>query len=146
MPKYYAQIDASGKLVSVSALSGEVHSEFMIPLTQEQYENQALLYTRYVGGEFVGTNVTLTSDKTVIAPNGRDLLTIQAKVTDWQNKPLAGTSPDIILDVNGSRQTVKTVNGEALITLSSAEPGEYLVRTINFDRNAELKVVASDAL
>ncbi|MFB9328614.1 hypothetical protein ACFFSY_21985 [Paenibacillus aurantiacus] len=146
MPNYYAQIDENGELVGVSALSGEVKHEHLIPITEEQYGNPAILYTRYVKGEFTGSAVLLSADKDVFAPNGQDLVTIQAKLTDWQNNPITDPArQEIVLDINGARQTFKASKGEAVITISSDEPGEFLVRTINFDRNAELKVVATDA-
>lgn len=146
MPNYYAQIDQEGRVFSLNELAGEVNSTDLIPISQELYNNMNLLRTRYVNGEFVGLTAELTSDKACIAADGSDCLTIQVRVTDWQGQPQTSYNDEVMIDVNGMQQAIKLSKGLATFTLSSEEPGEFMVRTLKLDRNTELKVVVSDGI
>ncbi|MBD2867731.1 hypothetical protein [Paenibacillus arenilitoris] len=145
MPDYfYAQINESGRVIGISQLAQEVKSEYMIPITKEQFDNQNMLFTRYDGGSFAGTSANIEADKPVIAPNGTDVMTVKVRVADWNDKPQGSYSENVIIEVNGLQQSVKAVGGVAELSLSSSEPGEFHLRTVNLDRNAEIKVVVSD--
>jgi hypothetical protein len=145
LPNYYAQIDKNGKVEGVSELAGEIQLDTLIPITFEQYMNRDILFTRYVKGSFVGLVTELVADKQVIAPDGSDIAIVTISVTDWQGAPQKDYNGNIIVEVNGQQQSVKVIKGAAEISISSEEPGEFWMRTIHMDRNAELKVVASDA-
>ncbi|MNC61446.1 hypothetical protein D3C75_1113880 [compost metagenome] len=116
----------------------------MIPISEELYQNNRLLYTRYVDGEFKGLFAQMESDKSVIKPDGEEMLTVTITMTDLQGKIQSDFNEELGLELNGMKQTVKPTKGVAEITISSDEPGNFLMKTIGLDRNAELKVVVSD--
>lgn len=145
MPEhYYAQIDQNGKVVGISQLAEEMKMDNLIPISKEQYNNRNMLYTNYSGGSFTGTSANIEADKQIIAPNGIDVMTVKLQVSDWKDAPQEDFAEDVIIEVNGVQQTVKVTNGVAEISLSSNEPGEFIMRTVNLDRNAELRVVVTD--
>ncbi|WP_058301142.1 hypothetical protein [Gorillibacterium timonense] len=143
MPNYYAQIDSEGRVFGLSQLADAVAADDLIPIDQESYTNPNLLYTRYVNGEFQGFLVRMEADKALIAPDGSDAMTIQATVTDWRGNVQKDYREELVLELNGMRHAVKVKEGVADLTISSDEPGEFRVRTVGMDRNAELKVVVT---
>ncbi len=145
MPSYYAQIDEKGRVFAVSELAGEIDSPDMIPIHESQYQNSQLLFTRYVKGEFQGWFARMEADETAITANGQDTMTVQITVTDWEGKVQKAFNEELVVELDGMRQKVKAAKGVAAITISSEEPGEFLLRTSGLDRNAELKVVIADA-
>lgn len=144
MPNYYAQIEPDGRVFALSELAGEVTANDMIPISEELYQNNRLLFTRYVDGEFKGLFPQLESDKSVIKPDGEEVLTVTITITDWQGKVQSTFNEELSIELNGMKQTVKPTKGVAEITISSDESGEFLMKTTGLDRNAELKVVVSD--
>lgn len=144
MPNYYAQIDSEGRVEGLSELSGEVESEFLIPIDEELYDNPNILFTRYVEGSFEGYLAEMKTDHAGIAANGSDTLTIQIIVSDWKNNVMKEYNELVLVEVNGVQRNVKTSGGIADITITSDEPGEFRVRTLGLDRNAELKVVVTN--
>lgn len=146
MPNYYAQLNKDKRVVCLSQLSGEVQSERLIPIDEELYNNHNLLLMRYIDGDFVGTVALMEADKPAIAADGEDTLTVQITVTDWQGKVAKDFDDEIALEMNGMSQSVKASKGTAEITISSEEPGEYILRTTNLDRNAEWKVVVQHGI
>lgn len=143
MPNYYAQIDAEGRVEGLSELSGEVLSELLIPIDEELYKNPNLMFTRYVNGAFEGVHSDIRADKTTITGDGKDVLTLQIVVSDWKGQPLHEYSEPLLVEVGGIQQQVKSSKGAAEITITSEESGEFRVRTLGLDRNAELKVVVN---
>lgn len=144
MPNYYAQIEPDGRVSALSELAGEVTANDMIPISEELYHNNRLLSTRYVDGEFKGLFTQIVSDKSVIKSDGEEVLTVTITITDWQGKIQSAFNEELNIELNGMKQTVKPIKGVAEVTVSSNEPGEFLMRTVGLDRNAELKVVVSD--
>ncbi|MNW41262.1 hypothetical protein D3C74_183960 [compost metagenome] len=144
MPNYYAQIEPDGRVFALSELAGEVTASDMIPISEELYQNNRLLYTRYVDGEFKGLFAQMESDKSVIKPDGEEMLTVTITMTDLLGKVQSEFNEELDIELNGMKQTVKPTKGVAEITISSDEPGDFLMKTIGLDRNAELKVVVSD--
>ncbi|SDE96769.1 hypothetical protein SAMN04488542_10454 [Fontibacillus panacisegetis] len=144
MPNYYAQIEQDGRVFALSELAGEVTASDMIPINEELYQNNRLLYTRYVDGEFKGLFAQMESDKSVIKPDGEEMLTVTITMTDLLGKVQSEFNEELDIELNGMKQTVKPTKGVAEITISSDEPGDFLMKTIGLDRNAELKVVVSD--
>lgn len=144
MPKYYAQLDEEMRVFTVSELAGEVDSPDMIPITEEQYRDGRLLLTRYVDGQFQGCFARMESDKSSIQPDGEDVVTVKVFITDWQGEVINDFNDEVTLELNGMRQTIQALNGIAEITISSEELGEFKLKTVGLDRNAELKVVVVD--
>lgn len=148
MPNYYAQLNKAGKVIGISQLSGEVDSEGLIPISVEQYESENLLMSRYVNGAFIGQKAVLEADKSVIIADGSDMVILRASVIDISNVSQDSAKAEVIQDItfelNGVQQTVPLIDGYAEISISSEEPGEYVIRTVNLDYNAELLVVAAD--
>lgn len=144
MPNYYAQIDQDGRVFGVSELAGKVTAEDMIPIEEDMFRNGNLLMMRYVDGTFQGMIAELTADKAYIQADETEKLTIEIVVKDWQNKLMKDYSEDILVEVGGVQRPVKLKKGQAEITLTSGEPGIFTVRTLNLDRNGELKVVVKD--
>ncbi|WP_068613500.1 hypothetical protein [Paenibacillus tuaregi] len=144
MPNYYAQIDSKGRVEGLSALSGEVQSEFLVPIDEKLYGNENLLFTRYVKGEFTGYLAELKADKESIPADGTEDLTVHITIHDWNGEVHRDYQEPISIEVAGIRQQVQSVKGTAEITISSEEPGEFKVRTLGLDRDAELKVVILD--
>jgi len=145
LPNYYAQMEKDGRIFAVSELAGEVNADDLIPITEEQYRDRRLLFTRYVNGEFCGVFAEIHSDKISIRPDGQEAMTVTISVTDWQGTLQKDYSEELIVELGGMRQTIKPVKGIAEFTISSDEPGEFMMRTIDLDRNAQLKVVVTDA-
>jgi hypothetical protein len=54
---YYAQLNASGVCIGVSALSGPVEAAHMIPLTEAQYAEGDCLGRKFESGQW-GTKIT----------------------------------------------------------------------------------------
>lgn len=144
MPNYYAQIEPDGRVSALSELAGEVTASDMIPINEELYQNNRLLYTRYVDGEFKGLFAQIESDKSVIKSDGEEMLTVTITITDLQGKVQSTFNEELSIELNGIKQTVKPTKGVTEVTISSDEPGEFLMKTIGLDRNAELKVVVTD--
>lgn len=144
MPNYYAQI-SSNKVVGLSQLSGAVSSGVLVPITEAQYANDNLFSYRYVNGTFIPPMSIMSADKTVIAADGQDAVTIKLDLSDAGDlSRFADGGEDVIVEVNGMRQAVQGMDGVAVLTLTSEEPGEYLVRTVNLDSEETLKVVVKD--
>lgn len=141
MPNFYANINSNGKVVGVSELSAEVVSERLVPISKEQYENPNIFHTSYVKDAFVGYLSQLKSDKEKIVANGTDIATITAFIYDWLDVLQTDYKQDVIFEVNGIQQAVQPVKGVATVTLSSEEPGEFFVTTVNLDHNRSVKVV-----
>lgn len=144
MPNYYAQVDRDGRVFALSELSEEVKVDDLISINEEQYHDRRLLLTRYVDGEFQGDFAEILSDKPMIKSDGEDTLTVTITVTDWRGKVQKEYKDELTIELNGIRQTVSPTKGVAEITISSSEPGEFQMRTIGLDRNAELQVVVND--
>lgn len=144
MPNYYAQIDQDSRVIGVSELAEEVKSDEMIPIEEDIYRSGNLLMMRYVDGAFEGMISQLTADKEYILADETDKLTILIVVKDWQNKILKDYAGEMLVEVGGMQRPVKVKKGQAEITLTSGEPGVFTVRTLNLDRNGELKVVVKD--
>lgn len=101
--------------------------------------------TRYVDDQFVGFYTVLEADRSILESNGVDFITIKARVYDWKNTLHTMYSQEVVFEVNGLQQAVKARKGVAELTLSSEEPGEFVVRTTNFDQNGDVKVVVEYA-
>ncbi|WP_127529249.1 Ig-like domain-containing protein [Paenibacillus kobensis] len=147
MPNYYAQISMNGsnKVIGLSQLSGPVSNGSMVPITEAQYANDSLFSYRYVNGNFIPPMSIMSADKTVIAADGQDTVTIKLDLSDAEEFPrFADGDEDVIVEVNGLRQVVKGTDGIAVLTLTSEEPGEYFVRTVNLESEETLKVVVTD--
>ncbi|RED40738.1 hypothetical protein [Paenibacillus sp. VMFN-D1] len=145
MPNYYAELDEEGKVFAVSELGGVVDSPLMIPITFEQYQDRRLLFTRFVEGKFQGAFARIEADKSSIAATGEDTLSAQIIITDWEGNVQDEYNEVIQVELNGVLQSVKTEKGVAHITVTSDEPGAFVLKTHGLDRNAELKVVVADA-
>lgn len=145
MPNYYAEVNRDGRVVGISELAGEVKAESLIPITKELFDNQNVLFTRYVDDQFVGFYTVLEADRSILESNGVDFITIKARVYDWKNTLHTMYSQEVVFEVNGLQQAVKARKGVAELTLSSEEPGEFVVRTTNFDQNGDVKVVVEYA-
>lgn len=145
MPNYYAELDGEGKVFAVSELAGVVDSPLMIPITFEQYQDRRLLFTRFVEGKFLGTFARIEADKSTIAATGEDTLTARITVADWEGNVLDNYNEVIQVELNGVRQPVKAEKGVVNITVTSEEPGAFVLKTHGLDRNVELKVVVTDA-
>lgn len=144
MPNYYAQIDEEGGVIGLSSLSGEVVSDLMIPITAEQFNNRQLLRSRYIDGNFRSNIARIQTDKTSILPDGSDLVTVEVAVLDLQGELQKDFNEELLLELNGMTQQVPAKNGIAIVTISSDEPGVFLLRTVSLDQNAELKVVVTN--
>lgn len=89
--------------------------------------------------------IAMTADKTSLSLNEAATFTLKWLVFDttaggWIDDP--GNASDFHLDVAGTPGTLAVTDGS--FTFSSAEPGEYTVRTTNPGvDNAEIKVVVS---
>lgn len=146
MPNYYAQVDKEGKVFSLAELSGEIHMDELIPITRELFENSNLLGSRYKDGDFVGYYASLEADQTSVSANGTDTITITVRMLNWRNVPQPDYKQELVVEVNGMKQTVALKKGLAELTISSEEPGEFVLRTVNMDRNSEIKVVFTDGV
>lgn len=144
MPNYYAQIDEESRVFTLSELAGEVKHDHLIPISEEQYQDRRLMHTRYVDGDFQGLFAVIEADKPAIKPDGEDVLTVQVTVTDWQGKVQKAYNEELEVELNGMRQSLKLTKGTADITISSSEPGQFVLKTAGLDRNSELKVVVTD--
>lgn len=145
MPNYYyAQIDEEGGVIGLSNLSGEVVSDLMIPITAEQFNNRQLMRSRYIEGEFRSNIARIQADKSSILPDGSDMVTVEVAVLDLHGELQKDFHEELVLELNGMTRQVPAKNGIATVTISSDEPGVFLLRTLDLDQNAELKVVVSN--
>ncbi|MBM6996814.1 hypothetical protein IM700_014250 [Paenibacillus sp. DXFW5] len=144
MPNYYAQIDEDGRVYAVSELAGEVEAPNLIPVSEQQYRSGNLLFTRYAEGSFTGNFARMEADKTQIQGNGEDTVTVKITVVDWQGQVQKEFNGEVAVELNGIRQSVKAAKGVAEVTISSDEPGAYALKTVDLDRNGDIKVVVVD--
>lgn len=144
MPNYYAQINEEGRVIALSDLGEQVESEYLIPIDENQFKTPSLLRMRYVGEAFTGIAASFKTDKESIIAGGTDTMTVEVVLTDWQGRTLEDEKAEISVDLNGVQQSVSVSKGRASLTVSSDEPGEFKLRTLGLDRNAELKVVVTD--
>ncbi|MEF2967476.1 hypothetical protein V3851_16740 [Paenibacillus sp. M1] len=144
MSRYYAQLNREQRVIGVSDLAGEVESEGLIPIDEKLFNNMNLLNMRYVDGTFVGFIAEFSADKASILSNGNDIMTLKLNVLDWEGRLQQSFNDQVLVDVNGIEQYVQVTKGTAELTLSSEEPGEFLVRSVGMDKNAVLKVVVTD--
>ncbi|RCX16470.1 hypothetical protein DFP94_11290 [Fontibacillus phaseoli] len=144
MSRYYAQLNREKRVIGLSDLAGEVESEWLVPIDEQQFNNLNLLNTKYVDGAFAGSIAELSGDKATIESDGEDLMTLSLSVFDWEGRIQQSFNDQVLIDVNGIQQPVQVTKGKMEMTLSSEEPGEFWVRTVGLDRNAVLKVVVSD--
>jgi len=99
--------------------------------------------------EYFGSGVKITPSMTNVNVLTGEVVTISFKWQTFNSEQGQYVddhvnNTDIILDVTGTQATVTPVNGIAEITFTSAEPGEYMIRTINLGvGNAETKVIVS---
>lgn len=93
--------------------------------------------------------ITFHSDKTQVAVNESITIVIKWEkfdLTQGQYIDEFTNTDDFYLYVAGVQDIVKPVNGQATITFSSAEPGEYIIKTDNPNvDNTEIKVVVTNA-
>ncbi|MGN7356789.1 hypothetical protein ACTHPF_05440 [Paenibacillus sp. SAF-054] len=144
MPNYYAQLDEEGRVIALSNLSGEVISDLMIPITAEQFNNRQLMRSRYIDGEFHSNIARIHADKSSILSDGSDLVTVEVAVLNAQGELQKEFSKELTLELNGMTGQVPVKNGVAAVTISSDEPGVFLLRTVGLDQDAELKVVVTN--
>lgn len=115
----YAQIDlTTGKVVSVSELSGEVENEALIPIPEA---DSRLLRCYYTEGIFEGhyTKVTYANQR------------VTAEVLTYLDEAATNYNGDVAFEYEGQTITVQAVNGVASIDFT-ADPGlTCTVKTAN---------------
>lgn len=114
------------------------------------YYNQYLEYKHGSGWQMLenkygaGFAAMLSSDKQTITNDGADTMTITVTLSDEQGQIQSAFNEEVQLEMNGMTQAVKLTEGVGTITVSSEEPGEFVLRTVGFERNSQMKVVITD--
>ncbi|WP_410772188.1 hypothetical protein [Fontibacillus sp. BL9] len=144
MSNYYAQLNEEGRVIGLSDLSEPTEADNMIPIEEAHFNIPLLLRMRYMDGTFTGTVSNLKANKDSIVSDGAEILTVELTVTDWRGEIQEDFSEEVQLEMNDLQQSISVSKGQAAFTISSEEPGEFRLRTLGLDRNAELKVVVTD--
>ncbi|WP_163538328.1 hypothetical protein [Gracilibacillus sp. YIM 98692] len=71
----------------------------------------------------------VSTNQTSIPADGQTEATITAEIYNYLDEPQTEWEGDIIFEVEGQEQTVSTTNGQAEITFSSEEPGDFTIKT-----------------
>lgn len=86
----------------------------------------------------------VTADKASITADGEDVVTVTARIYNWENNFRVGDDRDVHFEVDGVPVgSVQAVNGIATIEVRASNPGYLTIRTSNPDiRNGDVLVTA----
>lgn len=135
----------AGKIYLNPIIKAKLQDKNGVPISlQAAGHGDELLNALQTSDIFTGTSAIFKADKESIVAGGSDKMAVEVHLTDWQGEVLEDASESLIVDLNGLQQTVQVSKGKGSLVVSSDEPGEFQLRTMGLERNAQLKVVVVD--
>lgn len=82
-----------------------------------------------VASDFAGYKATVTADKSEIAADGVETVTISIAIQDWKGEPAEDFDGTITITINGSRKDLPVTDGAASYVYKTAAIGSKTIST-----------------